>query len=324
MIRFILYRLRHTIFLLFGVSLLSFFLLSLAPGDYLSEMQLNPQISPETMSALRHQYDLDRPVPLRYAHWLGAAIRGDLGFSFAYNIPVTKLLGSRILNTLLLTVPATLLAWLIAIAVGVISAAKQGKWEDHATNVGATMLLITPDILIALALLCLALRSGYFPVGGMISIGFDELSTTQKIRDIVLHAAIPITILVLSIIPVLIRHVRATMVETLHSPFVRAARAHGIPQGRLLFRHVLPAAANPLISLFGLSIANLLGVSLITEVVMSWPGLGPLLLESVQARDLYVVIGAILVSSLVLQAGVFLSDLLLLAADPRIRTKGAP
>src|ERR1041385_2898956 len=146
--RFVLYRLRHTIFLLFGVSLLSFILLSLAPGDYLSEMQLNPQISPETMAALRHQYDLDRPVPIRYAHLLGAAVQGDLGFSFAYNIPVTRLLGSRILNTLLLTIPATLLAWLIALAVGVFSAANQGKWPDHLTSAGTTVLLITPDILI--------------------------------------------------------------------------------------------------------------------------------------------------------------------------------
>jgi peptide/nickel transport system permease protein len=320
--RFLLNRLIHAIFLLFGVSLLSFLLLSLAPGDYLSEMQLNPQISPETVAALRHQYNLDRPIPVRYSHWVAAAVKGDLGFSFAYNIPVTKLLGSRILNTLLLTIPATILAWIIAIAVGVISAAKQGRWEDQVASAGTTTLLITPDILIALVFLWVALRSGYFPVGGMVSVGFDELTATQKLRDITLHAAIPITILVLSIIPVLIRHVRATMIETLHSPFVRAARAHGIPRSRLLLRHVFPAAANPLVSLFGLSIANLLGVGLITEVVMSWPGMGPLLLESVQARDLYVVIGAILISAFVLQTGIFVSDLLLLACDPRIR-KGA-
>jgi peptide/nickel transport system permease protein len=320
--RFLLHRLGHATFLLFGVSLLSFFLLSLAPGDYLSEMRLNPQISPETMVALRHRYDLDKPAPVRYVRWLSAAVQGDLGPSFAYNIPVTKLLGSRILNTLLLTVPATLLAWMIAIPIGVISAAKQRKWEDHTASAGTTILLITPDVLIALAFLWMALRSGYFPVGGIVSIDFDQLSMMQKLKDIVLHAAIPITILILSIIPVLIRHVRATMIETLNSPFVRAAKAHGISQTRLLFRHVFPAAANPLISLFGLSVANLLGVGLITEVVMSWPGLGPLLLESVQARDLYVVIGAVLVSTLVLQAGVFFSDLLLLICDPRIRSRG--
>jgi peptide/nickel transport system permease protein len=321
--RFLISRLAHAIFLLFGVSLLSFLLLSLAPGDYLSDMQLNPQISAGTVVALRHQYSLDQSAPVRYVHWLGAAVRGDLGYSFAYNIPVTKLLGARILNTLLLAIPATILAWLIAIPVGVISAAKQGRWEDHTVSVGTTTLLITPDILIALAFLWLALRSGYFPVGGMVSLGFDEMGMAQKVKDIGLHAAIPVTVLVLSIIPVLIRHVRATVIETLHSPFVRAAKAHGIPRGRLLFRHVLPVAVNPLISLFGLSIANLLGVGLITEVVMSWPGMGPLLLESVQSRDLYVVIGAILASAVVLQAGVFASDLLLLASDPRIRVKVA-
>ncbi len=317
--RFLLNRAANAIFLLFGVSILSFLLLSLAPGDYLSEMQMNPQISVETMAALRHQYGLDKPVPVRYAHWLAGAVKGDLGFSFAYNIPVTKVLGSRILNTLVLAVPATILAWIIAIVIGIVSAAKQGKWEDHVAGAGTTTLLITPDILIALAFLWFALRSGYLPVGGMVSLGFDELTTIQKLKDIASHAAIPVTVLVLSIIPALIRHVRATMIETLQSPFVRAAQAHGISRSRLLLRYVFPAAANPLISLFGLSIANLLGVGLITEVMMSWPGMGPLLLESVQARDLYVVIGSILVSALVLQAGIFLSDLLLVACDPRIR-----
>lgn len=320
--RFLVSRLFHAIFLLLGVSALSFLLLALAPGDYLSEMQLNPQISAETLSGLRHQYGLDQSLPVRYAHWLGAALHGDLGFSFAYNVPVTGLLGPRVLNTLLLTIPATLLAWLLAIPIGIIGAAKQDRWEDRVVGLGTTTLLITPDLLVALALLSFALRTAYFPVGGMVSLGFGDLRESEKLKDIATHAALPVTVLVLSIIPVLIRHVRATMIETLQSPFVKAARAHGISRSRLLFRHVFPVAMNPLISLFGLSIANLLGVSLITEVVMSWPGLGPLLLESVLARDLYVVIGAIVISALVLQAGVFISDLLLFAIDPRTRVKG--
>jgi peptide/nickel transport system permease protein len=321
--RFLVSRLAHGILLLFGISVLSFLLFALAPGDYVSEMRLNPQISPETLVGLRHQYGLDESMVVRYAHWLSAALHGDFGFSFAYNVPVTKLLGDRVANTLLLTMPATVLAWLVAIPIGVISAAKQNKWEDRAVSLGTSTLLITPDLLIALGFLWLALRSGYFPVGSMVSLGHEDMTSSEKLKDIILHAAIPVTVLVLSIVPVLIRHIRATMVETLQSPFVRAARAHGIPRGRLLFRHVLPAALNPLISLLGLSIANLLGAALITEIVMSWPGLGPLLLESVLARDLYVVIGAVLVSTLLLQAGVFISDLLLFASDPRIRTKNA-
>jgi peptide/nickel transport system permease protein len=321
--RFLFSRLAHGIFLVIGISVLAFLLFALAPGNYVSEMRLDPQISPETLVALRHQYGLDQSIVGRYGHWLGAALHGDFGFSFAYNVPVTRLLGDRVANTLLLTLPATLLAWLVAIPIGVISAAKQNRWEDRAVSLGTTTLLITPDLLIALGLLWLALRTGYFPVGSMVSLGYEDMRWSEKLKDIALHAAIPITVLVLSIVPVLIRHIRATMVETLQSPFVRAARAHGIPRGRLLFRHVLPAALNPLISLLGLSIANLLGAALITEIVMSWPGLGPLLLESVLARDLYVVIGAVLVSTLLLQAGVFISDLLLFASDPRIRAKSA-
>jgi len=313
----------HALLLLFGVSLLAFLLFALAPGDYLSEMRMNPQISAETLNGLRHQYGLDGSLPVRYVHWLARALRGDLGISFAYDIPVTQLLGSRLLNTLLLTVPATFLAWLIAIPIGIIAASREHKWQDRAVGVGTTTLLITPDLLLALGLLWCALRTGLLPVGGMVSLGYDELSSFGRFKDVVAHAAIPITVLVLSIVPVLIRHIRATMVETLQSPFVRAARAHGIPRGRLLFHHVFPAAVNPLISLFGLSIANLLGVSLITEVIMSWPGLGPLLLESVLARDLYVVIGSVLVSALLLQAGVFISDLLLYFSDPRIRSATA-
>src|SRR5436309_1965241 len=112
--RFLFSRLAHGVFFLLGISVLSFILFGLAPGDYVSEMRLNPQISPETLIGLRHQYGLDEPLAVRYAHWLGAALHGDLGFSFAYNVPVTKVLGDRVANTLLLTVPATLLAWLVA------------------------------------------------------------------------------------------------------------------------------------------------------------------------------------------------------------------
>jgi peptide/nickel transport system permease protein len=321
--RFLLNRFAHAALLLVGVSVLSFLLFGLAPGDYVSEMRLNPQISTETLAGLRHQYGLDESLAGRYVHWLAAAVRGNLGFSFAYNVPVTKLIGERLVNTLLLTVPATLFAWLIAVPIGIMSAAKQNAWEDRVFSWGTTTLLITPDLLIALGFLWLALRSGYFPLGGVVSLGHEELQRWEKIKDYALHAAIPLAVLVLSIVPVLIRHIRATMIETLQAPFVRAARAHGIPRLRLLFRHALPAAANPLISLLGLSIANLLGVALITEVMMSWPGIGPLLLESVLARDLYVVIGAVLVSTLLLQTGVFISDLLLFVFDPRTRIKSA-
>jgi peptide/nickel transport system permease protein len=136
------------------------------------------------------------------------------------------------------------------------------------------------------------------------------------------HLVLPVAVLVLGSLPILLRHTRAAVLEVLDSPYVRAARGHGISPWRILFRHALPAAINPLVSLFGFSLGSLLSASLLTEVVMSWPGLGPLLLEAVLARDIYVVIGAVVLSTIFLVFGTLLADFLLFAADPRIRTEG--
>jgi peptide/nickel transport system permease protein len=189
---------------------------------------------------------------------------------------------------------------------------------------GATAgLLVVPDLVLALGLLILAVRSGWFPTGGLVSTGFETLSPLHKFRDIVSHMALPVAALVLSSLPLLFRHVRAAVSEVLGAPFLRAAEAHGIPQRKLLYGYALRAAANPLISLFGFSIGALLSGSLLVEVVMSWPGLGPLLLEAILARDLYVVIGGVLFSTIFLVSGNLLADLLLYWADPRIRTVAA-
>ena len=321
MTRYIVKRLGHAVLLLLGVSLLSFLFASLAPGSYFDEMRLNPQISPETVSALRAQYGLDKPLPVRYAHWLNSLVHGDLSFSFAYNTPAAPLLWSRMRNTLLLTVIATILAWLLALPLGVWGAANLGQLPDRAVNSGTAVLLVIPDLLLALALLLLAVRTGWFPTGGMVSVGHSELSWMGRMKDLAVHMALPVAALVLSALPMLVRHVRAAMAEALDSGFLRAASAHGIPRAKLLYRYALPAAANPLISLLGFSLGALLSCSLIVEVVMSWPGLGPLLLEAILSRDLYLVIGGVLLSTLFLVSGNLIGDLLLYWADPRIRAR---
>jgi peptide/nickel transport system permease protein len=317
--RYLLRRTRHALFLLFGVSLLTFLFSALTPGSYLDEMRLNPQIAPETIAALRAQYQLDRPLPVRYLHWLNAVAHGKLGFSFAYNSPVAPLLWVRAQNTLLLTVTATLLAWALALPLGVWSAVRFGRAPDRVLSWTTATLLVVPDLVLALGLLILAVRTGWFPTGGMASVGFEELSPLQKFRDLALHLALPVFALVLAALPMLLRHVRASVVEVLNAPFLRAARSHGIPHPKLIFGYALRAAANPLISLFGFSVGTLLSGSLLVEVVMSWPGLGPLLLEAILARDLYVVIGGVLLSMIFLVAGNLVADVLLYWADPRIR-----
>lgn len=314
-------RLLHSVFLLLGVSVLSFVLCELAPGDFFDELRLNPNVSRETVEGLRAQYGMDQPLPARYIRWLGSAIRGELGLSLAYNAPVSALVWARAKNTLLLTVAATLVAWLVAMPLALWTAHRQNKWEDQLCATGTSALLCVPDLLLALALMYFGVQTGWFPAGGMVSVGFEEMTLAGRLADLAWHLCLPVTALALGILPTLVRHARAAAGEAMRAPFVTVARAHGIPEGRLMFRYVLPAAANPLITLLGLTIGNLLGASLLIEVVMSWPGLGPLLLEAILARDLLVVIGVTVFSTILLVFGNLLTDYLLYAADPRIRVE---
>jgi peptide/nickel transport system permease protein len=312
-------RLIHATLLLLAVSIFSFALLQSAPGDFFSPMGLNPQISTRTVAGLRSQYGLNQPLPIRYEHWLRALLHGDLGPSFAYNSPVGPLLAVRARNTLLLTGTAMLLAWLIAIPLGIASAVQRGKWGDRAGGVMTSALLTVPDLVLFLAILLLAARTGWFPTGGMVSTTFADLTSWGQARDIAQHLFLPALGLAIATLPALVRHIRSAMIEVLEAPFIRAARAHGISELRVLLRYALPVAANPLISLFGFSVATMLSASLLVEVILSWPGIGPLLLDAILAKDVYVVIGTVMLSSVLLVAGNLFADLLLVAADPRIR-----
>ncbi|HWZ78255.1 MAG TPA: ATP-binding cassette domain-containing protein [Candidatus Sulfotelmatobacter sp.] len=316
---FLFRRLAHAFVLLCGVSILSFLFTSLAPGNYFDEMRLNPQVSLETVAAMRAEYQIDRPLPVRYARWARSVLHGNLGYSFSYNSSVGPLVWVRARNTLFLTVTATLFAWALALPLGVWSARHVRRLPDFLISTTTAGLLVIPDLALALGLLLFAVRSGWFPTGGLVSIDFEGLSPINRLHDLAWHMFLPVFVLVLSFLPMLVRHVRAAMVGVLAAPFLRAARGHGISRRRLLYRYALPAAANPLISLFGFSIGVLLSGSLLVEVVMSWPGLGPFLLEAILSRDLYVVFGGILLSALFLVVGNFIADLFLYRADPRIR-----
>jgi peptide/nickel transport system permease protein len=313
--RYIARRLLHGLLLLVGVSMLSFAFAELAPGDYFSELRNDPRVLPETVAALRTQSGLDRPLPLRYAAWVASVLRGDFGYSLAYNSPVGPLLWGRVRATLLLTGTATFLAWLIALPLGIWNATARGTWGDSVSRVVLSFLLAVPDLLIAIVFLMLAVETGYFPTGGMVSPG------ALRVQDVAWHLALPVAVLVLGMLPTLVRHVRASMAEVLDSPFALSARAQGIPRQRLLFRHLLPAAANPLISLAGFSLGTLLSASLLIEVVMGWPGLGPFFLEAIMARDFAVVLAVVILSASFLVAGNLLADILLYRVDPRIRMK---
>jgi len=322
-VRYVWRRLGHAVLVLFGVSFLTFVLAAAAPGRFGDELRLDPRISPETIEAMRVRYGVNDAVPGQYLRWLQSVARGEFGFSIAYNGPVGPLLWPRVRNTLLLTVPATLLSWLIALPLGTWSAARRGAWLDRLAAGATTTLLGIPELLLGLGLLLFAVRTGYLPTGGMTSLDFDELGRWQKVRDVLVHLVLPVTALTLAGLPILVRHVRASVGEVVRARFIQAARASGVPEPRLLVRHALRTAANPLISLFGLSVAGLLSASLVIETIMSWPGLGPLLLDAVAARDLHVVVAAVSCSTVLLVAGNLLADGLLYLADPRIRPERA-
>jgi peptide/nickel transport system permease protein len=305
-------RAMHGILLLIGASILCFLFSDLAPGSFFDEMKLNPQISSSTVAALRAQYGLDRALPVRYGSWVQSVWRGEFGYSFAYNTSVRSLLMLRARNTLFLT-------WLIALPLGVWMASHPGKWADRICMGGTSLLISLSELVLVLGLLYFAVRTHALPVGGMVSTGFDQLSVFGKVWDLTAHLIVPAAALTLASLPMLVRHVRACLIEILGTPFIESARAHGIGRARLLFRHALPAAANPLISLLGLSVGGLLSGSLLVEVITGWPGLGPLLLESSISRDLYVVVGIVMASTVFMICGNLLADVMLVIVDPRLR-----
>jgi peptide/nickel transport system permease protein len=312
-------RVGHAVLVLFGVSVLSFVFAEASPGSVFDDLRLNPQISPETIETLRVRYGLDRSLPEKFGLWLRSIAQGELGFSVAHNGPVGPLIWPRARNTLFLTATATTLAWLIAVPLGTWAASRRGTWIDRLAAGATTFFLAVPDLLLGLLLLVFAVRSGLFPTGGMVSVDFASLDTWSQVKDVLSHFFLPVTALTLLNLPVLVRHVRASVIDAMASPFVQGGRALGMSERRVLFRYALRVAANPLLSLLGLSIAALLSASLVIETIMSWPGLGPLLLASVVARDLHVVVGVVTCSTILLIAGNFLADALLYWSDPRIR-----
>lgn len=312
-------RLARAILVLAAVSVLCFLFFQMSPADFFTEARLNARVSASDLAALRTQHALDRPMIGRYLYWVSSVFRGDWGFSLAYNEPAGGLLWNRAVNTLLLTVAANTVAWLIAIPFALWSTTRINPFARAMAQGSVSMLMVLPDLLLVLLFLFAAARTGLLPVGGMTSAHYSQLGAWGKITDRITHLMLPAVALALSMLPPLIEHARFSVSEVMGSTFIRAAQAHGIPAHRILFRHALPAAANALIGLLGLSVGMLLSSSLLIEAAFGWPGLGQLLWQATLERDFYVVIDAVMLSTAFLITGNLLADLLQRAVDPRIR-----
>lgn len=305
--------------ILLVVSLLSFALLDLAPGDYFDEFRLNRGISAETFQFLRHQYGLDQSMPARYGRWIRACVDGTWGYSIAQHRPAGPLIRERAANTLLLSGTALMITWLLAIP-GAIWAMIGRQWRARLLIGCASAVMSIPDLVLVLLLSVAALNTNLAPIAGMSSVGSEQLRGFNRMADVALHAIVPITTLVLSMLPVAVLHAINAMEDSMQEPFVLTARLNGVGRLRILVRHVLPVAANPLITLAGVSVGTLLSSAVIVEAVCGWPGLGRLLLESIQNRDMHVVLGATMLSCFFLLTATSIADMVLRLVDPRIRS----
>lgn len=303
MLRFVGRRLVELIPLLFLLSLLVFGLFKLIPGDYLSDLQLNPAIPRERIQELRQSYGLDRPFYAQYFIWVGQVARGNLGYSFAQQRPARQLIGERLKNTLMLTLAALLLSLLFAVPLGLFCALGIGSWSDR-LGLGLSLLgLSLPPLLSSLIFLYFAFWTGWFPIGG---------------REGWLSLFLPSVTLALPGVAFFTRTLRLEMADALAQPYVVFAAAKGLSRGRVVY-HALRNAVNPLISVLGLTLGSLLSGAVVVEKVFSWPGLGSLLVDSILSRDLFVAVNCVLVGALLVVVANLLAEMMLAWNDPRIR-----
>jgi len=316
---YVLRRFLQMIPLLFGISALTFILLQLAPGDFLNQMGENPAISPATIEAMRRNFGLDRPWYIQYALYLrNILLHFDFGESFSRHQPVFTVIREGLSNTLLLAIAAAVVTWGLAIPLGIWAAVRQYSWIDKTLSLIAFIWLSIPEILSGLLLLMLAARTGWFPVGGMRSIDYDDLTTLGRVRDLLWHLALPA--LVVGLVPLAsrMRQMRGNLLDVLRLDYVTTARSKGLDESVVIYKHALRNALNPMITLFGYTLGALVSGSFVAEIIFSWPGLGRLTLDAILTQDQYLVMGSVLMASVVLILGNLIADLLLAVADPRI------
>jgi len=306
---------------LFLASALSFFIIQLAPGDFLDSFRQDPRISAETLKAFREQFGLDQPVLQQYGLWLKEIVtRGNFGVSFAYQRPVADLLWERMFATLLLAVASLAITWAIAIPLGIVGAVNQNKRVDRIFRVLSYIGQGFPTLITGLLLLFVAQAlSPLFPVGGMTSINHADSNPFGKLLDIGWHMILPTIALSITGFAGLQRITRGELLDVLRQDYIQTARAKGLPEDRVIYVHALRNAINPLITLLGFEFASLLGGAFITETFFNWPGLGKLTLQAVTAQDLYLVMASLMMGAAMLIIGNLLADLLLKLVDPRIK-----
>lgn len=313
-------RILESIPLLLAISFVTFFLLFHSPGSYLDSLKMDPKIPTEFIEREVQRLGLDKPFYLIWLRWVWGIVRhGDFGMSFAYKVPVSALIGARLLNTFILSLFAMLFAWLIAIPLGIMAAVKQDKPVDRVASALAFLGISVPHVLLALLAVYFAAVTGAFPTGGMTTSNHDALSQWGRMKDIIYHLILPGIVLGTGGLAGLMRQMRSNLLETLQADYVRTALSKGVPYWKAVMKHAFRNALNPLITLLGFELSSLLSGAFLVENVMAWPGLGRTAMEALTSKDLFVVASSVLLASVMLIVGNLAADLMLGANDPRIR-----
>ena len=300
---------------------ITFLLVQLAPGDPLGDLVENPRVSPEVRDRLRARWCLDRPIQGQYACYLRNLGRGDLGWSFSQNRPVAHAIIDALPNTLLLRGVALIGAFALGVTAGVLRAGRRGSMADRALGAGTLLFYSMPDFWLAImAMLVFAYWIPVFPTSGMTTaVLYDYLSPAGKLLDRLKHLVLPATTLVLLLAAIIARYQRAAFLDVATQDFVRTARAKGLTERAVLWRHVLRNALLPVITLLGLALPMLVGGAVFIEHVFAWPGMGRLIVGAIAARDHALVMAIVVMGSVLVTLGSLLADLLYATADPRLR-----
>jgi peptide/nickel transport system permease protein len=327
LLSYLLRRLLGAIPLLWGILTLIFFIIHLAPGDPTARF-FNPNVAPEVIEQMRHNLGLDQPIHVQYFKWLLSFVKGDFGYSFGQMRPISEILPGTLWNTVQLMLVSLVLIFIIGMLIGILQAVRQYSVADNVLTFLALFFYSMPSFWLALMLILLfSLKANQWgwpftlPATGMTSVGYEFMSGGAKAWDRFTHLLLPTLALGVGNAAGVARYMRGSMLEVIHQDYIRTARAKGLSEAKVVFKHALRNALIPIITLLGLYLPILLSGSVLVETIFAWPGMGRLIVDAIFQRDYPLVMATSFVAAAMVVLGNLMADVLYAVVDPRIRNE---
>jgi peptide/nickel transport system permease protein len=327
LLSYLLRRLLGAIPLLWGILTLIFFIIHLAPGDPTARF-FNPNVAPEVIEQMRHNLGLDQPIHVQYFKWLLSFVQGNFGYSFGQMRPISEILPGTLWNTVQLMLVSLVLIFVIGMLVGIVQAVRQYSIADNVLTFLALFFYSMPSFWLALMLILLfALKANQWawpfslPATGMTSVGYEFMPAGQQVWDRLQHLILPTLALGVGNAAGVARYMRGSMLEVIHQDYIRTARAKGLSEATVIFKHALRNALIPIITLLGLYLPILLSGSVLVETIFAWPGMGRLIVDAIFQRDYPLVMATSFVAAAMVVLGNLMADVLYAVVDPRIRNE---